>query len=597
MKHENKNMGRGYSDVDTFQKKGGGDPVTYPQSNKRVISIRQVILIIIILSIVFGVWTSFLVHEITKQVSKVTTEQLICNFNKLQEKEAERRQYEQKIEMLEKKVAKLSEQSQKKQQVTKVKDNDNKKKQQQSVLLTGKQVIATNTTKKESTNTLTKKEVIQTVVDNVKFYEKPDEETKVIKSLPKGSVLEFLKEAKFGFLKVRYKGTIGYVDYSETTYSYNKEPVYRKNTEFYAVLKEKRVELKEKPKFNSETMTKLNKGDVIKCIQYLEYIREETYGWYLVEVQNTNWKGYIYGNVRKDVEMEFEISNDSDDNVEKGSEEETTKNKKTSEQEVNDSSENLIVANNVALKEVKRTAIDNIFETLESKKVEDFVKRQFQEIFKQKETVEEKEAVKGQGKGIKKLSQKGVITGNHVNFRSKPSMKGKVLTVLQKGTAVEIRKKKGNWYKITKSDQSGWMYEKYIVRKKRKGEATVGEPESRRLTVGEPEDSYFQGVKLQYSKKYKITSEPLNSKMGVKIYKGHKETYYSEKVLPGGGLKIPGRHSNTEDGTVRDKEGFICVAAHEDFMKKGTKLMTSLGPAKVYDTGCAYGTIDIYVNW
>ena len=32
-------------------------------------------------------------------------------------------------------------------------------------------------------------------------------------------------------------------------------------------------------------------------------------------------------------------------------------------------------------------------------------------------------------------------------------------------------------------------------------------------------------------------------------------------------------------------------------MPYGSTLMTSKGPAKVYDTGCAYGTIDLYVNW
>jgi hypothetical protein len=32
-------------------------------------------------------------------------------------------------------------------------------------------------------------------------------------------------------------------------------------------------------------------------------------------------------------------------------------------------------------------------------------------------------------------------------------------------------------------------------------------------------------------------------------------------------------------------------------MPKGSVLMTSLGPAKVYDTGCAYGTVDLYVDW
>lgn len=85
--------------------------------------------------------------------------------------------------------------------------------------------------------------------------------------------------------------------------------------------------------------------------------------------------------------------------------------------------------------------------------------------------------------------------------------------------------------------------------------------------------------------------------MGVKRYNGHRETYYSERKLPGGGLKIPGRHSNTADGTVRDKDGYICVSTNWSYIPKGTILMTSLGPAKVYDTGCAHGTVDIYVKW
>lgn len=104
------------------------------------------------------------------------------------------------------------------------------------------------------------------------------------------------------------------------------------------------------------------------------------------------------------------------------------------------------------------------------------------------------------------------------------------------------------------------------------------------------------GVKLKYRKRYNITSKPLTSSMGVKYYNGHRETYYSQKVLPGGGLKIPGRHV-ADDGTIRDKDGYIVVAANYKFRAKGSTFITSLGPAKVYDTGCAYGTVDIYCNW
>lgn len=86
----------------------------------------------------------------------------------------------------------------------------------------------------------------------------------------------------------------------------------------------------------------------------------------------------------------------------------------------------------------------------------------------------------------------------------------------------------------------------------------------------------------------------LTKKKGVNYYNGHRETYYSQKVLPGNGLKIPGRHV-ASDGTIRDSDGYICVASSD--YPKGTVVKTSLGPGKVYDTGCASGTIDLYTDW
>lgn len=109
-------------------------------------------------------------------------------------------------------------------------------------------------------------------------------------------------------------------------------------------------------------------------------------------------------------------------------------------------------------------------------------------------------------------------------------------------------------------------------------------------------ENSFEGVELQYSSAYNVSESKITPRGGVCHYNGHKETYYSEKVLPGGGLDIPGRHV-ADDGTIRDEDGYICVASDFSFMERGSTLMTSLGPAKVYDTGCDYGTIDIYVNW
>ena len=86
----------------------------------------------------------------------------------------------------------------------------------------------------------------------------------------------------------------------------------------------------------------------------------------------------------------------------------------------------------------------------------------------------------------------------------------------------------------------------------------------------------------------------LTKSKGVNYFNGKRETWYSERVLPGGGLNIPGRHTD-EQGLVRDGENYICVASVD--YPKGTIFETSLGMAKVYDCGCAPGTVDIYTNW
>ena len=104
-------------------------------------------------------------------------------------------------------------------------------------------------------------------------------------------------------------------------------------------------------------------------------------------------------------------------------------------------------------------------------------------------------------------------------------------------------------------------------------------------------DTIYQDEYIYYS-----DGNVLNPYIGVVYYNGHKETYYSQQVLPGDGLDIPGRHV-AADGTIRDGDGYICVAADWSYLPYGSIVETSLGTGKVYDTGCAYGTVDIYTNW
>ena len=117
------------------------------------------------------------------------------------------------------------------------------------------------------------------------------------------------------------------------------------------------------------------------------------------------------------------------------------------------------------------------------------------------------------------------------------------------------------------------------------------------MTFAEVNEALNNGtLDLKYSELYTYSSSRLTKNRGAIYFNGHKETYYSQRVLPGASLRIPGRHV-ADDGTIRDADGYICVAANTAYMSKGTILITSLGPAKVYDSGCAVGVIDIYVDW
>ena len=79
---------------------------------------------------------------------------------------------------------------------------------------------------------------------------------------------------------------------------------------------------------------------------------------------------------------------------------------------------------------------------------------------------------------------------------------------------------------------------------------------------------------------------------GVTSYNGHTETWYSSNAR---------RHKDTanwtagEDGIYRDSDGYIVVASSD--LGYGATVETSHGMAKVYDSGCASGIVDVYVNW
>ena len=84
--------------------------------------------------------------------------------------------------------------------------------------------------------------------------------------------------------------------------------------------------------------------------------------------------------------------------------------------------------------------------------------------------------------------------------------------------------------------------------------------------------------------------------LGVVEDDGVTYTWYSENVLPGGGLDDLNANGRWSDGDfVRDGDGYIAVAASD--YEKGTVVDTPWGEGKVYDTGCESGKIDVYTSF
>ena len=105
---------------------------------------------------------------------------------------------------------------------------------------------------------------------------------------------------------------------------------------------------------------------------------------------------------------------------------------------------------------------------------------------------------------------------------------------------------------------------------------------------------------VYYEPAYTPVAEPtyvengsgLTKSGGVNWHDGRRETWYSSNVL---------YHYRTPewtvgaDGVYRDADGYVVVAASD--LAHGSTVSTSFGEGKVYDTGCAPGTTDIYTAW
>lgn len=106
------------------------------------------------------------------------------------------------------------------------------------------------------------------------------------------------------------------------------------------------------------------------------------------------------------------------------------------------------------------------------------------------------------------------------------------------------------------------------------------------------EQTYVEPTVPTCRKKYSCSRF---KKLGRVQYGDYTYTWYSQRVLPGGGLNIPGRHLN-EHGLVVDENEYVVIAS--DDLPHGSVVDTPVGiQGIVYDEGSGNGNLDIYCDW
>ena len=200
-------------------------------------------------------------------------------------------------------------------------------------------------------------------------------------------------------------------------------------------------------------------------------------------------------------------------------------------------------------------------------------------VIASKEKEQEEEVSQPEEK--KNIVTKYTTTG--VNIRAGASLESEIIKTVSINTELQVIESEAEWTEVIEGENIYYIYSKYLSDKKTDIPVTSRSNTERKITNN-------NNIKTKGSS----SSNPLTRSKGVVYYNGHRETWYSQKVLPGGGLKIPGRHVDSR-GLVCDGDGYICVASSD--LAKGTIVETSLGTGKVYDSGCASGTIDIYCDW
>lgn len=171
-----------------------------------------------------------------------------------------------------------------------------------------------------------------------------------------------------------------------------------------------------------------------------------------------------------------------------------------------------------------------------------------------------------------------------INIREFATTDSNIIATVTVNTELEVYDdfELDGWYMVKYNDNDYYVWSEYL---------------STELTEI-PEPVYYKPTSYNHNESYNdnvIYSASQFKSMGVINWNNTRWTWYSQKVLAGGGLNISGRHVD-ENGFVCDGEGYICLSSST--LSKGTVIGTPFGKnGKVYDSGCAVGTIDVYTNF
>lgn len=192
-----------------------------------------------------------------------------------------------------------------------------------------------------------------------------------------------------------------------------------------------------------------------------------------------------------------------------------------------------------------------------------------------------------------------LYTTDWLRVREYPSLEANIVDVYAPGTAIlatDVTAKYNGWIQMQCGSHKYYMHSDWL---------TMEKPEEPTETIITDdtyiEDDYSEEDSDEYDGSYPsywMYSPEYFKENGVIEYNGYYFTYYSELVMPGEGLYIPGRWTD-EYGFVRDGNGNLCLASNTpDTMDRFSTVYTPWGLGVIYDYGTGNdAVIDVYVGW